>query len=134
MLSYIYIVIIDIFVMIRAISKFVGLFIPEPWQETYAHALYNDVLFFSITFSITFGISIGLLIGLKKGLLVYIQHYTLRLFLRYEGVMPFSCILFLDQATERIFLYNLGTSYKFIHRTLQEYFAKQNSHQILDKK
>src|SRR5207302_5205359 len=39
MLSYIYVVIIDIFVMIRAISKFVGLFIPEPWQETYDHAL-----------------------------------------------------------------------------------------------
>ncbi len=79
-------------------------------------------------------ISIGLAVGLVAGLaggqgsvlagLVLIQHFTLRVILWLQGYTPWNYARFLDYAAERIFLRKVGGGYIFVHRMLQEHFAK----------
>ena len=75
------------------------------------------------------GLRIGLIGGLVGGL-VYggtflIQHYLRLYLLNQHNLLPFNLIPFLNQATELIFLQRIGGSYRFIHRSVQEYFADQ---------
>ncbi|MCB0211159.1 MAG: NACHT domain-containing protein [Anaerolineae bacterium] len=72
-----------------------------------------------------FGLIFGLVGGLHYGGIFLFQHY-LRLYqLNKRTLLPFKLIPFLDQATELIFLQRIGGSYRFIHRSVQEYFAAQ---------
>ncbi len=68
-------------------------------------------------------LSIGLSGVLKFGGNAYRQHYILKYLLWRSGTMPWSCIRFLEEATERILLRRVGGGYRFIHPLLQDYFA-----------
>ena len=70
-----------------------------------------------------FGSILGLLGGLFFGGFAVIQHFTLRLILFLKGHLPWNLADFLDDATDRIFLYKAGGGYIFIHPLLQDYFA-----------
>jgi hypothetical protein len=72
-----------------------------------------------------FGLSLGLLGGLHYGGRFLIEHYLRLYLLNKHNLLPFQLISFLDQATELIFLQRLGGNYRFIHRSVQEYFAAQ---------
>lgn len=79
---------------------------------------------------ISIGLAVGLLAAIAGGKgpvfagVVLIQHFTLRIILWLKGFTPWNYARFLDYATERIFLRKVGGGYIFIHRMLQEHFAK----------
>jgi hypothetical protein len=56
-----------------------------------------------------------------------IKHVVLRIILYRNGYIPWNYASFLNYASDRIFLRKVGGSYIFIHRMLQEYFARMNS-------
>jgi hypothetical protein len=75
------------------------------------------------------GIGVGtlfgiLLVGQGFGAIPAIQHFSLRLTLWYSGYLPLNLIRFLDHASERILLRKVGGGYIFVHRMLQDYFAR----------
>jgi DNA polymerase III delta prime subunit len=68
------------------------------------------------------GVSGGLILGLIA-MAACIQHLTLRAIFWYRGVIPWNYARFLDYATQRCFLQQVGGGYIFIHRLLLEHFA-----------
>ena len=56
-----------------------------------------------------------------------IKHLVLRIILYRNGYIPWNYASFLNYASDRIFLRRVGGSYIFIHRMLQEHFARMNS-------
>ncbi|OQW92717.1 MAG: hypothetical protein BWK78_00825 [Thiotrichaceae bacterium IS1] len=54
-----------------------------------------------------------------------VQHISLRLVLYFSGHIPRNCGQFFDYASDHFFLRKVGGGYIFIHRLLQEHFAKR---------
>ncbi|GBF86566.1 CHAT domain-containing protein [Aphanothece sacrum] len=85
---------------------------------------------------ISIGLAVGLLAGLVGGKgpvfagVVLIQHFVLRLILWLDGYIPWNYAHFLDYATERIFLRQVGGSYIFLHRMLLDHFAQIKLNEI----
>ncbi|NJL61453.1 MAG: NACHT domain-containing protein [Methylacidiphilales bacterium] len=52
-----------------------------------------------------------------------IQHFSLRLVLWYNRYIPWDYAKFLNRASERRFIQQIGGRYRFIHRLLLEHFA-----------
>ncbi|MCC5604988.1 NACHT domain-containing protein [Nostoc favosum] len=76
---------------------------------------------------ICLGLAMGLLGGLganESSGVVCIQHYTLRLMLYRKNYIPLDYVSFLNYASDRIFLQKVGGGYIFVHRMLQEHFAR----------
>ena len=61
---------------------------------------------------------------LKGGGLPAIRHFSLRVVLWFSGYIPWNYARFLNYATNRLFLQRVGGGYRFIHRLLQEHFAR----------
>ena len=55
-----------------------------------------------------------------------IQHFTLRVALFAQGIIPWNYARFLDCAVADIFLQRASGAYFFIHRTLMEHFAQSS--------
>ena len=70
-----------------------------------------------------FGLMFLLMFGLMFGGMTVIKHFTLRILLCCRDFLPWNLVLFLDYATERIFMRKVGGGYVFVHRMLMEYFA-----------
>ncbi len=64
-----------------------------------------------------------LTIGLDGGLDAFVRHFLLRFLLWRSGTLPWNLVPFLDEASERLLLYQAGGSYGFVHRLLQDYVA-----------
>lgn len=62
--------------------------------------------------------------GLENGGKACLQHFILRLILYFNGYIPWNYARFLDYCTERLFLQRVGGRYRFIHKLLQDHFAK----------
>ncbi|BAY41480.1 hypothetical protein NIES2111_58760 (plasmid) [Nostoc sp. NIES-2111] len=87
------------------------------------------------------GLSSGLIFGLIMGLVngfnyvlisvgkVFIQHFSLRLILYFNGYIPWNYARFLDYCTERMLLQRVGGRYRFIHKLLQDHFAQMEFRQ-----
>ncbi|HAZ44467.1 MAG TPA: hypothetical protein DDW76_09420 [Cyanobacteria bacterium UBA11369] len=71
------------------------------------------------------GILAGLFFGLTQAGTACIQHFSLRVVLYCKGFIPWNYAQFLKYATQRMFLQQVGGRYRFIHRLLQEHFAKK---------
>lgn len=80
------------------------------------HDSYFDIFILSLI--------LGLLFALTRGGEACIQHLVLRWMLHQQKKMPWNYAHFLDYAAERGFLRKVGGSYIFIHRMLQEHFAR----------
>jgi hypothetical protein len=52
-----------------------------------------------------------------------VKHYTLRLILALNRIIPLRIMHFFDCATDKILLHKVGGGYSFIHRYLMEHFA-----------
>lgn len=103
-------------------------------------------LFLILPFTLITGILITLIIGEKivfnlvpiflvtliwsnlaaGGGYVFIQHTILRIILAWNGYAPYRYDLLLDYCTERLLLQRIGGRYRFMHKLLQEHFAKMN--------
>ena len=79
----------------------------------------NKSIYFLLVFFGMFGYPLSLIPGFAC-----LQHFTLRLILYRNGYIPWNYARFLDYCTERLFLQRVGGRYRFIHRLLQEHFAK----------
>lgn len=71
-----------------------------------------------------FAVNIILILWLIFGGLAYIKHIILRFSLWHNGYIPWNITRFLDYCTERLILQRVGNRYRFIHRLVQEHFAK----------
>ena len=78
-----------------------------------------------ILFGLAFGWILGFIVALGRGAFFCIQHLVLRIIIWRCGFAPLKYVHFLDHATERILLRKVGGGYRFVHRSLQEYFAQQ---------
>src|SRR5262249_16685944 len=79
-----------------------------------------------LVFGLGAGLVFGLLFGLRFGGQACLQHFALRLVLRYKNFAPLNYVRFLDYATVRIFLRKVGGGYVFVHHMLLEYFAARH--------
>lgn len=73
------------------------------------------------------GLILGLVLSLlleKSSLKEKIKYFVLRYTFWKTGNMPWNYQRFLNYATERLLLQKLGDRYRFVHRLLQEHFAK----------
>lgn len=78
------------------------------------------------------GVVVGVMVdvvvvGLFVGLGEFMKHFILRWLLAYYKHLPFHLVPFLEFAKERPLLRRVGGGYIFIHRTLLEYFATQDT-------
>ena len=55
-----------------------------------------------------------------------IKHLSLRLVLWQSGTIPWNYARFLNYCTERLLLQRIGGRYRFMHKLLQEHFAKMD--------
>ncbi len=67
-------------------------------------------------------IMIALWLGVFRSGIPVMQHISLRLVLWRKGYAPWNYALFLDYATNRLFLQRVGGGYRFIHDLLREHF------------
>ncbi|MDM8520285.1 NACHT domain-containing protein [Anaerolineales bacterium HSG6] len=88
------------------------------WWFIYPNHGIRMMIEFIVMFGFIFGLSIG-------GGFFLTQHYLRLFILNRHNLLPFKLIPFLDHATDLIFLQRIGGSYRFIHRTVQEFFAAQ---------
>ncbi|MEM6402749.1 MAG: hypothetical protein AAF757_21390 [Cyanobacteria bacterium P01_D01_bin.116] len=75
--------------------------------------------------ALSFSIFAGLTIGIIYSGQPVIQHFILRLFLWFTGVIPWNYAKFLNYCTNRLFLQRVGGSYRFMHDLLRQHFAKK---------
>ncbi|MGL4502958.1 MAG: NACHT domain-containing protein, partial [Planktothrix sp.] len=54
----------------------------------------------------------------------FCRRFVLRFILGFSGIMPWNITRFLDYCTDRLILQRVGNRYRFIHRLVQEHFAK----------
>jgi hypothetical protein len=80
-----------------------------------------------LSFMLFVGLPIGSAIGIAVGGGACIQHLLLRLILYRQGYVPWNLSRFLDHATERILMRQVGGGYIFIHRLLLDHFAALGS-------
>ena len=66
----------------------------------------------------------SLVMAMIAGAHACLQHLMLRALLWRHGCTPRDFVSFLEFAVERIFLRRVGGGYAFVHRELQEYFAR----------
>jgi hypothetical protein len=82
------------------------------------------------------GLKMGLLSGVSFGMIyggsACLNHFCLRLVLYFNGYIPWNYARFLDYCTERLFLQRVGGRYRFIHKMLQDHFAKMPFDRIVD--
>lgn len=69
------------------------------------------------------GLAFGIMPTQKFGLFPVIQHFTLRLIIARDNLLPQKLVPFLDYCVDHIFLHRVGGGYIFIHRLLMEHFA-----------
>jgi DNA polymerase III delta prime subunit len=87
----------------------------EGLKESVAQSLFTSMISGALT-ALIFGINFG-------GGLAVIQHFTLRVILTLNNLIPWRYIRFLNYCTERCLLQRVGGRYRFLHRELLEYFA-----------
>lgn len=79
------------------------------------------------------GIGNGVFFGIYVGGLACLQHFVLRLILKQSGAIPWNYAKFLDYATALGLLAREGGRYRFIHESVQEYFAHMPPIDILPR-
>ena len=67
---------------------------------------------------------VEVLVGMVLGGYACLQHLAMRAALWWNDSAPLRYVRFLDYAAERVFLRKVGGGYVFVHRLLQEWFAR----------
>lgn len=83
-------------------------------------------LYSGLSLALFNGLIIGIISFLIGGGNACIKHFILRLILYFNGYIPWNYARFLDYCTERLFLQRVGGRYRFIHKMLQDHFAKMD--------
>jgi hypothetical protein len=96
------------------------------WLPIVAFVIYFIGIIRNMEAALIFSIIIAVSAGVYFGGLAFVQHFAVRLTCTLYRYAPWNYICFLNHATERIFLRNVGGGYIFVHRALLEYFADAN--------
>ncbi len=83
-----------------------------------------EFLVMALAFITSFGLLFALNFGLKYGGYSVIKHYTLRLLLYYNNLLPWKLVPFLNHCANLVFLRRVGSGYIFVHRLLMEHFSE----------
>ena len=94
------------------------IFVFPPLDET------RGTLAAIINLALRVGLACGLPLALAHGGYTGLSHGALRLILWRQGAIPLKYVDFLDYAAECIFMRRVGGGYVFIHRLVQEHFAR----------
>ena len=73
-----------------------------------------------------FSLFFGIITGLLTGGLPCIQHFSLRLILWQNGLIPWNYARFLKYATQRKLIQQVGGRFRFIHDSLRKHFVSHN--------
>jgi hypothetical protein len=79
---------------------------------------------FDVNMGLAAGFAMSVIAGLGYGGYALIQHYTLRLIIARNNLLPWRLAPFLDHCVDLIFLRRVGGGYIFVHRLLMEHFAE----------
>jgi tetratricopeptide (TPR) repeat protein len=82
-------------------------------------------IFFTPQNLLTYILIVGLFVGIVMGGGIFLfKHFTLRLILYFNNIIPSDYTYFLNYMTERKLLQRVGGSYRFVHDLLREFFAR----------
>lgn len=104
---------------------FFGLFFSLVYFLIFGLIIKMDSVWILLT-GFTVGLPLGLLFGLLFGGIACIKHCILRLLLYHDKSIPWNYGRFLNYCTDLLFLQRVGGRYRFVHKLLQEHFAKMS--------
>lgn len=81
----------------------------------------------AIKFALFISLCLAIYGAIRNGGVACFQHLILRYLIFFNGLAPWHYIRFLNYASERLFLRQVGGGYIFVHRMLLEYFAELNT-------
>ncbi|GAP93649.1 NACHT domain-containing protein [Leptolyngbya sp. NIES-2104] len=91
---------------------------------TFPMILFGSNRYSSLHFILSFNLFVVFASSMKVGGLACVQHFSLRFILFLTRAIPWNYARFLNYATERMFLQRIGGRYRFIHKLLQDHFAR----------
>jgi hypothetical protein len=87
-------------------------------------------LMMRLTATLMNGLPVGLLMGMIFGGFACVQYLTLRLLLYQNDCIPWNYARFLNYCTERLLLQRVGGRYRFVHKLLQDHFARMAGDEV----
>ncbi|NET41133.1 NACHT domain-containing NTPase [Okeania sp. SIO2B3] len=87
------------------------------------YSIKDDILFGFKQNLLIYGLTLGFITGLSTGGLPCIQHFSLRLILWQNGLIPWNYARFLKYAAQRKLIQQVGGRYRFIHDSLRKHFV-----------
>ncbi len=79
-------------------------------------------------YALNMGLLMAMIAAALFGAGVFVKHFLLRGLLRWQRSLPWRYVRFLDYAAQLVFLRKVGGGYIFMHRLLQQYFARLHNH------
>ena len=77
-----------------------------------------------LAFALMLAIMLFVIFVTAHGGIAWIEHYTLRGYLRHAGSLPLNAVRFLNSASEYALMRRIGGGYMFTHRLVLEHFAR----------
>jgi hypothetical protein len=87
-------------------------------------------LMMRLTDGLMTGLPGGLFAGMIFGGFACVQYLTLRLLLYQNDCIPWNYARFLNYCTERLLLQRVGGRYRFVHKLLQDHFARMAGDEV----
>jgi hypothetical protein len=103
------------------------------WGTLVLDEIYAEI--YGLVIGLVVGVLAGLILGIVTGVYFYggntfLRYYLSRFFLSSKRQLPYRLRPFLDDMVGRLLLQRTGPSYRFIHPTLQTYFATLSEAEI----
>jgi hypothetical protein len=77
-----------------------------------------------LALTLMFAIMFFVIFVTAHGGIAWIEHYTLRRYLRHAGSLPANSVRFLNSASDYALMRRIGGGYMFSHRLVLEHFAR----------
>ncbi|NER96435.1 MAG: NACHT domain-containing protein [Symploca sp. SIO1B1] len=109
----------------RNFALLIVLTLPTSILFSIVHRYFINVRVLSI-YTFFFGFTVSLIVAGFSGGAACIQHLVLRVILSNNKLAPWNYARFLNYCTERLLLQRVGGRYRFMHKLLQDHFARMD--------